>query len=276
MLSLTRETLLCQTLWNYWSGRRNGHRNRRWEGRRRRKVESTGAGAWRSWRLSGGCRGAVRTDSMRFLSTRSAVSVPWRMLVPQGILGRSASIHIMHSLPLHIPPSIERTAQKSWFRRVWPSRLLFDTVHSSSSQGGSDWVCGIFGQMKFQAAKMQHSAHSRVWGLKPSMSWKMLTPGIRPGVCFTCWALPDTVTLEIMNSPSRCSPALLTIPDLSEHRCGWKCLWPQTWEGSPVPTLGHCSCKLCGQPSRGRPVFLLIREPGQRSGLETHVPRWAK
>ena len=47
-------------------------------------------------------------------------------------------------------------------RRIWPG-------------------LGSLGQMKLQAAKTQHPGHSRVWGLKPSMSWKMLTPGIRPG-----------------------------------------------------------------------------------------------
>ena len=81
MLSLITETLSCQ---NYWSVRRNWHQNRRWDGGRRRKVKSARGRAWRSWRLSGGCPGAVRTDSVWFLSTQSAVSVPWRGAGPPG------------------------------------------------------------------------------------------------------------------------------------------------------------------------------------------------
>lgn len=37
VLSLTRETLSCQALQNYWAARRNWHRNGRWEGGKERK-----------------------------------------------------------------------------------------------------------------------------------------------------------------------------------------------------------------------------------------------
>ena len=137
-----------------------------------------------------------------------------------------------------------------------PRRSIQDTAGSEDSN--QVWVgrCWLL--------ELGQAASQQVWG-----TWLLGC------VCFTCQALPDTVTLEITNSPSCCSPALLTIADVTEHRCGWKCLWAQTWEGSLKPTLGHCSCKPRGQPSWGRPVFLLVREPGQ-SGLETHAPHWAK
>ena len=90
-------------------------------------------------------------------------------------------IHVSMPFSQIIPLWPSPRVQKTVLRICVSLCLLFYTVHSPSSQGGSDRVWGVFGQMKLQAAKTQHPGHSRVWGLKPSMSWNMLTPGIRPG-----------------------------------------------------------------------------------------------